>query len=254
MAAEFVVDVKNLSKDFGDVKAVRSISFRVEKGKVFGFLGTNGAGKTTTIKMLCCLLRPTGGDATVLGHNILSGQMEIKRKVGYLPETPILYEKFSLREFLSFIGRLRSMDSGLIEKQSERLAKLFGLEEEIDKQISSYSKGMKQKASLAAALIHDPEVLFLDEPTSGLDARSAKMVKDLLVGLSKKGKTVFMSTHIMEIADELCKEVAIIDKGSIVGIGDLRKMEKGAKARDLEQLFLGLTGGEDEKELAEFLK
>jgi ABC-2 type transport system ATP-binding protein len=254
MAAEFVVDVKNLSKDFGDVKAVRGISFRVEKGKIFGFLGTNGAGKTTTIKMLCCLLRPTGGDAAVLGHGILSEQMEIKRKVGYLPETPVLYEKLSLREFLSFVGRLRSMDSEIIARQTERLSRLFDLEEVADKQIASYSKGMKQKASLAAALIHDPELLFLDEPTSGLDTRSAKTVKDLLIGLSKKGKTVVMSTHIMEIADKLCEEVAIINNGSIVGIGGLRKMEKVAKAKDLEHLFLGLTGGEDEKELAEFLK
>lgn len=254
MAAEFVVDVKNLSKDFGEVKAVRGISFRVEKGKVFGFLGTNGAGKTTTIKMLCCLLRPTRGDATVLGHSILSEQMEIKRKIGYLPETPVLYEKLSLREFLSFVGRLRSMDSGVIARQTERLSRLFELEDVADKQIASYSKGMKQKASLAAALIHDPELLFLDEPTSGLDARSAKMVKDLLIGLSKKGKTVVMSTHIMEIADKLCEEVAIINTGSIVGIGDLKKMEKGAKAKDLEHLFLGLTGGEDEEGLAEFLK
>lgn len=245
-----------LTKNFGKLVAVRDLSLEVGAGEVFGFLGPNGAGKTTTIRMLTGLVRPTSGSALVAGFDVAHEPQQVKRRVGYLAETPYLYSKLSAREFLAFMGGLYQVSPPLARQRSERLLSLFELADKADDLTETYSHGMRQKLALAGALLHEPPVLFLDEPTSGLDPRSARLVKDLLVALVQRGHTVFLSTHVLEIAEQLCHRVGIIDRGQVVATGTLDELRRQAQrdAYSLEDIFLQLTGGTEERELATYLR
>jgi ABC-2 type transport system ATP-binding protein len=245
-----------LTKRFGKFVAVSDVSFEVGAGEVFGFLGPNGAGKTTTIRMLTGLVRPSSGSAVVAGFDVAAEPREVKRRVGYLAETPYLYGKLSGREFLAFMGGLYEVPPALARLRAERLLSLFELADKADDLAESYSHGMRQKLALAGAMLHEPPVLFLDEPTSGLDPRSARLVKDLLVALVERGHTVFLSTHVLEIAEHLCHRVGIIDHGQVVATGTLDELRHQAhvEAYSLEDIFLQLTGGSEERELATYLR
>ncbi len=245
-----------LTKRFGKFVAVSDVSFDVGAGEVFGFLGPNGAGKTTTIRMLTGLVRPSSGSAVVAGYDVATEPREVKRRVGYLAETPYLYGKLSGREFLAFMGGLYEVPPALARLRAERLLSLFELADKAEDLAESYSHGMRQKLALAGAMLHEPPVLFLDEPTSGLDPRSARLVKDLLVALVERGHTVFLSTHVLEIAEHLCHRVGIIDHGQVVATGTLDELRHQAhvEAYSLEDIFLQLTGGSEERELATYLR
>jgi ABC-2 type transport system ATP-binding protein len=250
-----LIETKNLVKRFGDKVAVNDISFDVHGGEVFGFLGPNGAGKTTTIKMIVGLLQPTSGMVKVGGYDVQRESMQAKASSGYVPDTPNLYMKLSARELLRFVGDLYEMKRGKVEERIDELLRLFDLADVRDDLIDSYSHGMKQKAALAAALIHDPKVLVLDEPTVGLDPKSARLIKDILRQLADRGAAVFLSTHILEIAERMCDRIGIIDHGNLVAQGtmdELRSMGKGGGS--LEDIFLSLTGGAEEAEIAEVLR
>jgi ABC-2 type transport system ATP-binding protein len=248
----------HLTKRFGNLAAVDDLSLEVGAGEVFGFLGPNGAGKTTTIRMLTGLVRPSSGSAVVAGFDVAAQPREVKRRVGYLAETPYLYAKLTGREFLAFMGGLYEVPAALMRTRAERLLHLFELGEKADDLVETYSHGMRQKLALAGALLHEPPVLFLDEPTAGLDPRSARLVKDLLVALVERGHTVFLSTHVLEIAKHLCHRVGIIDHGKVVATGTLDELRRQAQAHvealSLEDIFLQLTGGSEERELAAFLR
>ena len=249
------IQVENLSKHYGHVLAVKGVSFSVEAGEVFGFLGPNGAGKTTTIRMLTGLLRPTGGAARVAGFDVVREPLEVKRRIGYVADGPYLYDKLRGREFLGFMADLYRVDRAAAGSQARSLLALFEMEEKAGDLIETYSHGQRQKLALIATLQSTPEVLFLDEPTSGLDPRSARVVKDLLIGLAARGHTIFLSTHVLEIAERMCHRVGIIDHGEIIAIGtldDLRRRSRRGKA-SLEDIFLQLTGGPEARELAAFL-
>jgi ABC-2 type transport system ATP-binding protein len=250
------IRANGLTKRFGKFAAVSDVSFEVGAGEVFGFLGPNGAGKTTTIRMLTGLVRPSSGSARVAGFDVAAEPREVKRRVGYLAETPYLYSKLSGREFLAFMGGLYEVSPTLARSRAERLLSLFELAEKADDLVESYSHGMRQKLALAGAMLHEPPVLFLDEPTSGLDPRSARLVKDLLVALVARGHTVFLSTHVLEIAEHLCHRVGIIDHGQVVATGTLDELRHQAhvEAYTLEDIFLQLTGGSEERELATYLR
>jgi ABC-2 type transport system ATP-binding protein len=250
------IRANGLTKRFGKLAAVDDLSLEVGAGEVFGFLGPNGAGKTTTIRMLSGLIRPTGGTALVAGHDVATEPREVKRRVGYLAETPYLYPKLTGREFLAFMGGLYDVPKGLASQRSERLLNLFELPDKADDLVETYSHGMRQKLALAGALLHEPAVLFLDEPTSGLDPRSARLVKDLLVALVERGHTIFLSTHVLEIAEQLCHRVGIIDHGRIIATGTLDELRRQThvEAFSLEDVFLQLTGGTEERELATYLR
>jgi ABC-2 type transport system ATP-binding protein len=245
-----------LTKQFGKLAAVRGVTLEVGAGEVFGFLGPNGAGKTTTIRMLTGLVRPTSGSAVVAGFDVAASPREVKRRVGYLAETPYLYSKLTGREFLGFMGGLYEVPPALTRQRSERLLSLFELSDKSDELIETYSHGMRQKLALAGTMLHEPPVLFLDEPTSGLDPRSARLVKDLLLALTERGHTVFLSTHVLEIAEHLCQRVGIIDHGQVIATGTLDELRHQAhvEAYSLEDVFLQLTGGNEERELASFLR
>lgn len=246
---------KNLAKRYDGTLAVDDLSLEVRSGELFGFLGPNGAGKTTTIKMACGLLRPTSGTVEVGGFDILSQPIRAKSMIGLVPDTPILYKKLTGRELVRFIGELYSVDTSIIEKRTGDLLDLLDMTDNADDLIETYSHGMRQKASIMAALIHDPDVVILDEPTVGLDPRSARIVKDVLKALCGMGKTVFMSTHILEIAERVCDRVGIINEGKLVAVGSIEELKSKSKAGQvsLEDVFLELTGGPEEQEVIKFL-
>jgi ABC-2 type transport system ATP-binding protein len=250
-----LIETGHLVKKFGEKVAVNDVSFDVHGGEVFGFLGPNGAGKTTTIKAIVGLLQPTSGTVKVAGYDVQLQPMQAKAASGFVPDTPNLYMKLSARELLRFVGDLYELKPGKIAERSEELLRVFDLAEVRDDPIDSYSHGMKQKVALAAALIHDPKVLVLDEPTVGLDPKSARLIKDMLRQLADRGAAVFLSTHILEIAEHMCDRIGIIDHGNLVAVGtmdELRALGKGE--RSLEDIFLSLTGGADEAAIAEVLK
>jgi ABC-2 type transport system ATP-binding protein len=251
-----LIETHNLVKKYGDKVAVKDVSFSVNGGEVFGFLGPNGAGKTTTIKVIVGLLQPTSGTVTVGGYDIQAQPLQAKAASGYVPDTPNLYAKLSGRELLRFVGDLYNLEPQRVAQRSDELLKVLDLAEAADNTIDSYSHGMQQKASLAAALMHDPKVLVLDEPTVGLDPKSARLIKDLLRQMAERGAAVFLSTHILEIAERMCDRIGIINKGELVAVGTMAELRSLGKAGEvsLEDIFLGLTGGAEEAELAEILK
>ena len=243
-----MLTASSLTKRFGALTAVDRLDLEIGRGELFGFLGPNGAGKTTTIKMLVGLLRPTSGMASVAGFDLLRQGEAAKARIGYVPDTPVLYERLTGREFLEFSGDLYHVPRATRDRRIDALLQLFDLKDRGHDFLSSYSRGMRQKISLAAALLHDPQVLFLDEPTVGLDPRSARQMKDILIDFCREGKTVFLSTHILEIAERMCTRVAIVNHGAVVAVGTLDQLRTMVRSdgQSLEQIFLQLTGGGEE--------
>jgi ABC-2 type transport system ATP-binding protein len=250
---ETLIETHNLVKQYGKFVAVNNVSFEVRGGEVFGFLGPNGAGKTTTIKMIVGLLQPTSGVVKVAGYDVHSQSMLAKAASGYVPDTPNLYAKLTGRELLRFVGDLYDVDRQQAMHRIDELLRMFDLADAADETLDSYSHGMQQKASLAAALMHDPKVLVLDEPTVGLDPKSARLIKDILRQLADRGAAIMLSTHILEIAERMCDRIGIINKGELVAIGTMDEL-RGQGQSSLEDIFLGLTGGAEETEIAEILK
>lgn len=250
-----LIETINLSKKYNGLLAVENLNLQVHK-ELFVFLGPNGAGKTTTIKMMTGLLKPTSGTIQIEGYDLMEQPLEAKKVFGLVPDTPVLYDKLSLKEFLEFIGNMYEVERSHFKRRFSQLIELFDLQDRINDLIQNFSHGMKQKCVLAAALIHDPKVLFLDEPTVGLDPKSARNLKDLLKGLVAKGTTVFMSTHILEIAESMCDRAAIINKGKIIALGtmDELRLRSKKKEKSLEDIFLELTGGSEYDEVLKYLE
>jgi ABC-2 type transport system ATP-binding protein len=213
---ETIIQVIGLAKRYGDVVAVRDVSFEVGRGEIFGLLGPNGAGKTTTIRMLTGLTKPTSGTATAVGRDCVRETLAVKERIGVLSEVSNLYNEMSAWENLMFIGELYGVDKLTRTARAKKLLKAFQLFERRQDRLGTYSKGMKRRVRIAAALIHNPEILFLDEPTSGLDVQSSRLIRSIVGELNKKGTTVFLTTHYIEEADQLCNRVAIIREGRIV--------------------------------------
>jgi ABC-2 type transport system ATP-binding protein len=234
-----MIELHNVTKKFGTFAAVDGVSLRIERGQFFGFLGPNGAGKTTTIKMLTGLYAPTSGSCLVNGFDVQKNPLAAKQFIGYVPDQPFLYEKLTGREFLYFVGGLFRLSKADLRVRIEEYVDIFETGDFVDKRAEEYSQGMRQRIVLTAALLHDPKVLIVDEPMVGLDPRSARLVKDLLKKRTEQGVTIFMSTHLLEIVEELCDRIAIIQRGRIIHeeFQDSRKRENG----ELEALFLDLT-------------
>jgi ABC-2 type transport system ATP-binding protein len=245
-----VIKAEHVSKYYRDIKAVDDISFTVYEGDVYGFLGQNGAGKSTTIKMLTGLLAPTSGGLRVLGRDIAAEPIEIKKRIGVVPEDLNLFERLTGAEMLAFTGRMYGLTSGEIAQRSKELLELMDLQDEPKKLVIEYSHGMKKKLSLACALIHRPEILFLDEPFEGVDAIASRTLKDLLSRLTARGLTVFLTSHVLEIVERLCSDIAIIAQGKLLAAGPLNELRKGISLDEdgkgpvsLEEYFIHIVGG-----------
>jgi len=230
-----IIKAEHLTKYYGDFLAVNDISFSVNKGEIFGFLGPNGAGKTTTIRMLTGILEPSPGRIEVFGMDMKRHKIEIRERTGIVPEMANPYIDLSAMRNLRLMGRLYGMKGREIEERSVELLKLFNLYEKKDTKVRGFSKGMKQRLSLAMAMLPDPELLFLDEPTSGLDVMSARLIKRIIREEKKRGKTIFMNTHNMQDANEICNRVAIINRGKLIAIDTPEKIKEiGAKSNVIE--------------------
>lgn len=237
-----MIRTENLTKQFGGKTAVNALNIEVQEGEFFCFLGPNGAGKTTTIKMLTGLLKPTSGRALVGGLDIQQDPVRTKRLLGYIPDTPFLYERLTGREFMRFVAGLYQMDEAEATRKGEALLELFEVREVGDQLIEDYSHGMRQKLSFAACFLHEPKVVVVDEPWVGLDPKNIRFVKDFLRERTREGATVFMSTHSLSIIEEVTDRIGIIHKGELLHTGTLSDIKALAKnPGSLEDVFLELT-------------
>ena len=247
------VETFNLLRRFGQFTAVDHINLKVERGRFFGFLGPNGAGKSTTIKMLTGLLAPTAGEIRVLGRDIQTDSLEVKRRIGVVPEDLNLFERLTGAEMLAFSGRMYGLEREEIGERARELLQLMELDSEPAKLVVEYSHGMKKKLSLACALIHRPEILFLDEPFEGVDAIASRTLKNLLSRLTARGLTVFLTSHVLEIVERLCTDIAIISQGRLVAAGSMDELRRGIEVEgeeratgaplSLEDYFIHIIGG-----------
>ena len=240
-----MIELKNLTKKFGNVVAVNRLNISVSKGEIFGFIGPNGAGKTTTLRMMGGVLAPTEGSVVIDGLNMASEPEKAKKRIGFIPDRPFLYEKLTGMEFLRFTADLYEIKDDLFRKKSEEALKKFLLYDWGDELIESYSHGMKQRLIISAAILHDPKVIVVDEPMVGLDPAGIKMVKGLIRDLAQKGTTLFMSTHTLAMAEDVCDRIGIIHKGVLIAIGTIEELKRRAQVQegDLEEVFLILTEG-----------
>lgn len=237
-----VIQVQGLTRYYGKLCAVRDISFEVHRGEVFGLLGSNGAGKSTTIKMLCGLLKPTRGSVSVAGVDLARKPLQAKAMLGYLPENPVLYDRLTGMEMLELVGALRKLSPKLLRQRAKYYSEALGLGGQMQSEVGTYSKGMRQKLAIAMTLVHDPEVVLLDEPAAGLDPRYTRLLKEWVRNLSQGGHTVLLSTHITEMAASLCDRIAVIDHGRLLSVGTVPELLSSTSSPTLEDAFIRLVG------------
>ena len=240
-----MIEIEGLVKRFGARAAVAGLDLKVEPGEIFGFLGPNGAGKTTTVKLITGLLKPTAGRIRVAGFDVATETLQAKRAMGLVPDEPFVYPKLTGAEYLRFVGELYGVALPEMRKRIPELLEMFELSSWGGELVESFSHGMRQKLVLAGILLHDPKVLVLDEPMVGLDPKSARLAKDIFLKLAERGTTIFMCTHILEIAEKLCDRIGIMIEGRMIACGTLSELQARAEKSDsgLEDVFLSLTGG-----------
>jgi ABC-2 type transport system ATP-binding protein len=248
-----VIEVHDLVKRFGGFLAVDGVSLRVPPGELHGFLGPNGAGKTTTIQMIAGLLKPTSGRIVLNGHDLARNPQEAKRQLGFIPDRPYLYEKLTAGEFLRFHAGLYGIDGDGLPRRIAELLELFELQNWEGELIESFSHGMKQRLVLCAAFLHRPRAVLIDEPMVGLDPRGARLIKEILRGVARRGVAILMSTHTLEVAQEVCDRISIIHQGRIIASGTVDELRSlaGGQDQQLTAVFLRLTGGTGLQEIDE---
>lgn len=240
MSSQCPLQVNNLGKRFNDFWAVRGVSFKLNQGEIYGFLGPNGAGKSTTMKMITGLLKPSEGDIRLFGYDPIKDDIKVKRLIGMVPEHLQMYDRLTGQEFLEFAARMHGVAAEVYSDRIERLLHTLDLTSKAHVMIKDYSNGMRKKTALAAALMHDPKILFLDEPFTGMDAMSVISAKNLIDELRGQGVTIFFSSHILELVEKLCERIAIVVGGSLIKEGTVGQMLEGYGASTLEELFISL--------------
>jgi ABC-2 type transport system ATP-binding protein len=255
MSSQYAVNLQNVTKRYNEIVAVNNINLTINTGEIFALLGPNGSGKSTTLKMLMGLVQPTAGDVTVLGIDVDKDAVAIKRQVGYVPESPNVYEFLTGIEYLDFIADIYGIPPAEKQQRINEYLKALQLEGREGDMINSYSDGMKKKISLISAFLHKPKLLILDEPLNALDPRSARIVKDYLNSLKAQGVTTILSTHVLEIAEAVCDRIGIMYQGNILALGTMRELRQMSKMESsgLEDIFLKLTGTGDLKPVVEEL-
>jgi ABC-2 type transport system ATP-binding protein len=248
---EAIITIRNLEMNFGEKQVLKGINLDVYRGQIIGYIGPNGAGKSTTIKIMLGLVEGYTGEVRILGQDISYGNIEYKKKIGYVPETAEIYDSLTAREYLTFIGELYGLDYESVDKKAQKLMKILGIEEVYDSRMTSYSKGMKQRVLIISSLLHNPDILFWDEPLSGLDANSVMIVKEILSELVAQGKTIFYSSHIMEVVEKVSNRIILINNGQVAADGSFDELKHKSKEGSLEDIFNDLTGFKEYKSIAE---
>jgi ABC-2 type transport system ATP-binding protein len=246
---QFAITIENLTKNFEDVTAVESLNLQIPKGELFGLLGPNGAGKTTTINILCGLTKPTNGTAKVGGFDVQKETAKVKELIGVCPQETAIYSYLTGAENVELFGNLHTMDKDTLKTRRGMLLENMGLTGDAKRRAEKYSGGMKRRLSLILALIHDPQIAFLDEPTVAMDPQSRHAVWDFIKELKKEDRTIILTTHYMEEAEELCDRVGIIDHGKLIALGTPRELISKSKVRNLEEVFIALTGRKIREEI-----
>lgn len=245
-----MLEARNLTRRFSGVTAVRDVSFQIVPGEILGYLGPNGSGKTTTVNMLVGLLEPTSGTVLFRGADIRDDLVAYRTRLGYVPEEPSLYPFLTAREYLQLVGRLRRLDAPTIERRSRNLLQLFGLDCDGYSPLRSYSKGMRQKVLISAALMHNPDVLIFDEPLSGLDVSAAMVVRCLFRALADSGKTILYSSHVLEAVEKLCSRVVVLNRGEMVANDSVEHLRERMARGSLEEVFATLVVRDDPERIA----
>jgi ABC-2 type transport system ATP-binding protein len=240
-----MIEIQNLTRRYGSFTAVDNISLTIKPGSIFGLLGPNGAGKTTTVKCLVGSIKPTSGDILVNGKSVTGSDLEVKRMIGYVPESPSVFRNLTAQEYLQLVGKLYQLPDALLEKKIPEILDRFGLIEKKNEQLLSFSKGMLQKIVIAQALLHNPSVLIFDEPLNGLDAKSAVLLKEIMRTAAGRGKTVVFLSHTLDVVEKLCDEIAILHMGKVLTTGNALSIIAFSGCENLEQAFITLTGEKD---------
>jgi ABC-2 type transport system ATP-binding protein len=248
-----ILQAKNLIKSYNETEVLKGIDLEIEKGQIIGYIGPNGAGKSTTIKIFCGLLTNFQGDVSVLGFDIRKNPLEVKQRIGYIPENASLYDMLTPMEFIEFIGDMRGLPADETREKAESILKLFEIHKNMHDRIATFSKGMRQKVLIGSALLHNPQLIFMDEPLTGLDANSVIMIKEMLVHLAREGKTIFYSSHIMDVVERISNRIVLLDQGKVVADGSFDELKSLSNDLSLENLFTRLTGNSNYSEKAEEL-
>ncbi|WP_079708694.1 ABC transporter ATP-binding protein [Paraliobacillus ryukyuensis] len=246
---ESVLKIENLTKTFSGKPVLVGVDFEVFRGQIIGYIGPNGAGKSTTVKIMLGLIDKYNGKVEIFGQDIAKSDVSYKRKIGYVPENGEIYDNLTAAEYLQFIGQMYGMDTEVLESKITRLMDKFGMSEVMNSRISSYSKGMKQKLLIISSILHDPELLFFDEPLSGLDANSVMIVKEMMDQLAAEGKTIFYSSHIMDVVEKISNRIILLKDGKVIADGTFDQL-KAENEGSLEQIFNELTGFNEHEQIA----
>jgi len=250
-----VISIRGLEKSYPNggapKKVLKGINLEIQPGQIIGYIGPNGAGKSTTVKILCGILPNFEGEVEVLGYNLKNEALEIKKRIGYIPENAALYDTLTPREYLQFVGELQGMEAEEIKTKIVKLLELFDMQAHADERLNSFSKGMRQKILIISGLIHNPDIIFMDEPLSGLDANSVIIVKEILTQLARDGKTIFYSSHIMDVVEKISDRIILIDNGKVMADGSFAELNSSEQSESLEKLFTELTGTSGHSKKAE---
>ncbi|HOA55883.1 MAG TPA: ABC transporter ATP-binding protein [Clostridiales bacterium] len=247
---EVVISIRDLRMSFGENEVLKGIDMDIYKGQIIGYIGPNGAGKSTTVKLMLGILNGYEGEIRIFGDDISNGSVEYKRRIGYVPESAEVYESLTAQEYLTFVGELYGLDHETADAKASRLMALFGIEDVYTSRISTYSKGMRQKLLIISSLLHDPDILFFDEPMSGLDANSVMVFKEIMSSLAARGKTIFYSSHIMDVVEKISSRIILVNEGRIIADGTFDELKKSAEG-SLEEIFNQLTGFSRHREIAD---
>ena len=251
MNKDTIIEINNLKMNFGSKEVLKGIDLKIYKGSIIGYIGPNGAGKSTTVKIILGLLSGYTGSVKVFGEDISTTSLNYRSKIGYVPEVTELYESLTAKEYLTFIGQLYDMEYEEADEKALKLMSILGIDYAYESKLASFSKGMKQKVSIISSLLHNPEIIFLDEPLSGLDANSVMIIKEIIVNLKKSGKTIFYSSHIMEVVENISDRILVLNNGKIVADGNFEEIKNTNFNGSLEEIFNELTGFNEHKELAD---
>lgn len=251
MEQDKVLSLQGLTMSYGGKNVLNGIDLEVYRGQIIGYIGPNGAGKSTTLKIMLGLVEGYKGTVEILGQDIAAGDHTYKRKIGYVPENAEIYDNLTAFEYITFMGELYGMDKGVAEEKAQQMMKEFELEDVLDSRISSFSKGMRQKVLIISSLLHDPDILFLDEPLNGLDANSVMIIKEILSLLADQGKTIFYSSHIMDVVEKISNRIVLLIDGKIAADGSFEALKAKSKEGSLEDIFNQLTGFDTHKHTAE---